>query len=183
MNCATCQSCGCTGTRMSSSSRCSRTPGGSMTSTTPLEARPLVDIVRFLGSIDLVARQRSWEKDRDTLFDRFFEGYRQGLVDPRLSASSSRHRRSAARPGASDTARRFSRGARRKMEPMADVTMKAVVAAIEAFAPVMLRERPEFAPGYFRVVRAGWLQMRSRQRREPENHGPRPGAVRRSCRR
>ena len=32
-----------------------------------------VDIVRFLGSIELVARQRSWEKDRDRLFDRFVE--------------------------------------------------------------------------------------------------------------
>ena len=36
--------------------------------------------------------------------------------------------------------------------------MKAVVAAIEAFARVMLRERPDLAPEYFRVVRAGWLQ-------------------------
>ena len=26
-----------------------------------------IDIVRFLGSIDLVVRQRSWEKDRDSL--------------------------------------------------------------------------------------------------------------------
>jgi len=43
----------------------------------------VVDIVRFLGSIDLVARRRSWEKDRDMLFDRFVEGYKQGLIDPR----------------------------------------------------------------------------------------------------
>ena len=38
--CATCQLCGCTATRMSSSSRCSGMPGGSMTSTTPPEAWP-----------------------------------------------------------------------------------------------------------------------------------------------
>ena len=30
----------------------------------------LIDIVRFLGSIDVAARERSWEKDRDVLFDR-----------------------------------------------------------------------------------------------------------------
>jgi hypothetical protein len=36
--------------------------------------------------------------------------------------------------------------------------MKAVVAAIEGFALVVLRERPDLAPEYFRVVRAGWLQ-------------------------
>src|SRR6266542_2848606 len=29
----------------------------------------VVDIVRFLGSIDLVTRRRAWEKDRNTLFD------------------------------------------------------------------------------------------------------------------
>jgi hypothetical protein len=34
------------------------------------------------GSIDLVARQRSWEKDRDKLFDRFVEGYKRGLTEP-----------------------------------------------------------------------------------------------------
>ncbi len=42
----------------------------------------LVDIVRFLGSIDLAARQRGWTRDRDALVNRFFEGYRQGLSQP-----------------------------------------------------------------------------------------------------
>ena len=86
--------------------------GGSMTSTTPLEARPLIDIVRFLGSIDLVARRRSWEKDRDTLFDRFVEGYKRGLTDPQLSASSARYRSAGYAPRRHRHARRFSRGAR-----------------------------------------------------------------------
>ena len=44
------------------------------------------------------------------------------------------------------------------MKPLADVTMKAVVAAIEAFARVVLRDRPDLTPEYFRVVRAGWFQ-------------------------
>src|SRR5262245_5669868 len=42
----------------------------------------VVDIVRFLGSIDLVARRRSWEKDHNRLFDRFVAGYKRGLTDP-----------------------------------------------------------------------------------------------------
>ena len=41
----------------------------------------IVDILRFLGSIDLATRQRSWERDRRALFDRFFEGYRRGLTE------------------------------------------------------------------------------------------------------
>ena len=117
----------------------------------------VVDIVRFLGSIDLVARRRSWEKDRDTLFDRFVEGYKQGLIDPRylppppdivgrLRAQAPRTRASLLAWGES------------KMQPMADASMKAVVAGMEVVARIMQRERPDLAPEYFRVVRAGWLQ-------------------------
>ena len=36
--------------------------------------------------------------------------------------------------------------------------MKAVLAAVQAFASIMVRERPDLAPEYFRVVRAGWVQ-------------------------
>ena len=36
---------------------------------------------RFLGSVELVARQRGWSR-LDRLFDRFFEGYRRGLEEP-----------------------------------------------------------------------------------------------------
>ena len=78
-----------------------------------------VDIVRFLGSIDLVARQRSWEKDRDRLFDRFVEGYKRGspahicLLRPTSCASYA--------PGASDT-RGVSCVGETKMKPLADVT-------------------------------------------------------------
>ena len=42
----------------------------------------MIDIVRFLGSVDLVSRRRSWEKDRGRVSDRFVEGYRRGLVEP-----------------------------------------------------------------------------------------------------
>src|SRR4051812_45918806 len=41
-----------------------------------------VDIVRFLGSIDLATRQRGWTRDRDAIWDRFFDGYRRGLSNP-----------------------------------------------------------------------------------------------------
>ena len=42
----------------------------------------LVDIVRFLGSIDLAARHRGWTRDRDALVNRFFDGYHHGLSQP-----------------------------------------------------------------------------------------------------
>jgi hypothetical protein len=117
----------------------------------------VVDIVRFLGSIDLVTRRRSWEKDRDTLFDRFVEGYKQGLIDPRYLppppdiVGRLRAQAPATRPA-------LLAWGETKMKPLADVTMKALVAAVEAFARVVLLERPELTPEYFRVVRAGWFQ-------------------------
>ena len=114
----------------------------------------VVDIVRFLGSIDLAARQRSWEKDRDRLFDRFVEGYKRGLAEPhylppppdiigRLRAQAPPTRAALLAWGES------------KMQPLGDTSMKAVVAGIEAVARVILRERPDLTPEYFRVVRAG----------------------------
>src|SRR4051812_45707229 len=41
-----------------------------------------IDIVRFMGSIDLATRQRGWTDARGALWDRFLEGYRRGLSDP-----------------------------------------------------------------------------------------------------
>jgi Uncharacterized protein conserved in bacteria (DUF2252) len=114
----------------------------------------VVDIVRFLGSIDLAARQRSWEKDRDRLFDRFVEGYKRGLAEPHYLPPPPDiigRLRAQARP----TRAAFLAWGESKMQPLGDTSMKAVVAGIEAVARVILRERPDLTPEYFRVVRAG----------------------------
>jgi Uncharacterized protein conserved in bacteria (DUF2252) len=117
----------------------------------------VVDIVRFLGSIDLVARRRSWEKDRNTLFDRFVEGYKRGLIDPRYLppppdiVGRLRAQAPATRPA-------LLAWGESKMQPLADTSMKAVVAAMEAVARVVLRERTDLTPEYFRVIRAGSLK-------------------------
>ena len=44
------------------------------------------------------------------------------------------------------------------MQPLTDASMKALAAAMEAFSQIMLRERPDLGPEYFRVVRAGSIQ-------------------------
>jgi len=117
----------------------------------------VIDIARFLGSIDLIARQRSWENDRDKLFDRFVEGYKRGLTEPEyLPPPPDVVRR--LRAGAPATRAALLAWGESKMQPLADGSMKAVVAAIEAFAQLMLRERPDLGPEYFRVVRAGSVQ-------------------------
>jgi hypothetical protein len=118
----------------------------------------VVDIVRFLGSIDLVARRRSWEKDRNTLFDRFVEGYKRGLADPRyLPPPPDIVARLRAQAPATRAA--LLAWAESKMQPLRETSMKAVVAGMEAVARVVLRERPDLAPEYFRVIRAGSVKL------------------------
>ena len=114
----------------------------------------VVDIVRFLGSIDLAARQRSWEKDRDRLFDRFVEGYKRGLAEPHYLPPPP-DIIGRLRAQAPPTRAAFLAWGESKMQPLGDMSMKAVVAGIEAVARVMQRERPDLTPEYFRVVRAG----------------------------
>jgi len=114
----------------------------------------VVDIVRFLGSIDLVARRRSWEKDRDVLFDRFVEGYKRGLTDPRY-APPPPNIVGRLRAQAPATRAALLAWGESKMQPLGDTSMKAVIAAMEAVARVVLRERSDLTPEYFRVVRAG----------------------------
>ncbi len=117
----------------------------------------VIDIVRFLGSIDLVARQRSWKNDREKLFDRFVDGYKRGLTEPDYLPAPPDivHRLRSQTPA---TRSKLLVWAESKMQPLPDPAMKAVVAAIDAFARVVLRERSDLAPDYFRVVRAGSVQ-------------------------
>jgi hypothetical protein len=117
----------------------------------------VVDITRFLGSIDLVARLRSWEKDREKLFDRFVEGYKRGLLEPEYLPPPPAivYRLRAQAPA---TRAAFLAWAESKMQPLPDPAMKAVVAGIEAFARIELHERPDLPPGYFRIVRAGLVR-------------------------
>jgi hypothetical protein len=117
-----------------------------------------VDIVRFLGSIDLATRQRGWTRDRDRLWNRFFEGHRRGLSEPEY------------RPPVPDLVRRLRQQAphtratflawgEKQMQPMEQARLRSVVAGMETFDRLVRRERTDLAPGYFAVIRAGWLRI------------------------
>jgi uncharacterized protein DUF2252 len=118
----------------------------------------LVDMVRFLGSVDLTLRRRHWSRSREALFDRFFAGFRKGLAEPdhrtpqpaivgRLRARLPRSRAA------------FLEWGEAQMQPMPEASVKAVVAAMNAFSRAVHAERPDLPPGYLTVVRAGWLRM------------------------
>jgi hypothetical protein len=120
--------------------------------------RTYIDIVRFLGSIDLATRQRGWTGDREKLWDRFLEGYRLGLSNPDY------------RPREPDIVRQLRRQApmtraaylawgESLMQPMDEATSKSVTQGMEEFDRLVRRERPQLAAGYFAVVRTGWLRI------------------------
>jgi hypothetical protein len=116
-----------------------------------------VDIVRFLGSIELAAWGRGWSRDRDRLFDQFFAGYRRGLSDPSYQpAEPDVVRRIRADQSGRDT---FFSWAESKMEPMSAPAMSGIVASLKAFGDALRAERPDVRVGYFTVVRAGLLRM------------------------
>jgi uncharacterized protein DUF2252 len=119
----------------------------------------LVDIVRFLGSIDLAARRRGWSQERDRMFDRFLAGYRRGLSEPSYQPPEPEivGVLRAQAPGLTNEA--FLEWAEKKMEPMPPAQMKAVIAAMAIFTEVVRQEQPDLPDGYFNVLHAGWLHM------------------------
>jgi hypothetical protein len=118
----------------------------------------LVDIVRFLGSVDIALRRRDWSRSREAVFDRFFAGYRRGLAEPDYRppqpAIVGRLRKQAPQSRAA-----FLEWGETQLQPMGEANVKAVVAGMEALARVVHAERPDLPPGYLTVTRAGWLRM------------------------
>jgi hypothetical protein len=117
-----------------------------------------IDVVRFLGSLDLAARQRGWIHDREALWNRFFAGARRGLSNPNYQ------------PPEPDIVRRLRKQtpvartaylawADKQMQPMDEARLKLVAAAMQAIDRLVREERPNLAPGFFTVVHAGWLHM------------------------
>ncbi len=118
-----------------------------------------VDITRFLGSIDLAARRRGWTRDRDRLFDRFFEGYRRGLADGAFQPAEPDIVRWVRSQNPAPSRDEFLAWAETKMAPMPEVSMNGLLASMIVFSRLVRHERPELAEDYFQVIRAGWLQM------------------------
>ena len=89
-----------------------------------------IDIVRFLGSLDLASRQRGWLRARDRLWTRFFDGYRLGLSDPdfrpREPQIVGRLRQQAPKGAAA-----YLEWGERQMQPLDDAHSTAIVIGME----------------------------------------------------
>jgi len=117
-----------------------------------------VDVVRFLGSIDLATRQRGWTSDRDALWRRFFEGYYRGLSEVDYRPPEPDIVREL-RQQAPLTRAAFLAWGEQQMQPMDEGQSKSIISGVEALERLIRVERPDLAPGYFAVVRAGWLHI------------------------
>jgi hypothetical protein len=119
----------------------------------------VVDISRFLGSIDLAVRRRGWTPDRDRLFDRFFDGYRRGLSDASYQPPEPDIVRWLKVQHPPPTREAFLAWAETKMSPVPEATLNALIASMAVFAELVQRERRDLPDGYFGVLHAGWLHM------------------------
>jgi len=119
-----------------------------------------VDVVRFLGSIDVATRERGWTRDRDRLWNRFFEGYRLALSHPDTQPGEPGIVRELRRQAPITRAAYLAWG-ERQMQPMDDAQTTRIITGMVEFDRLMRGEgeRPDLAPGYFAVKRAGWLRM------------------------
>jgi hypothetical protein len=117
-----------------------------------------IDLVRFLGSIDLVSRRRGWTGDRNRLFDQFFDGYTRALSDPAFMPPDPavvKRLRGRAVP----TRVAFLAWGESLMAPLTAAEEARATHSLALFANLMQELHPQFDSDYFRPKRLGRLQM------------------------
>jgi uncharacterized protein (DUF2252 family) len=118
----------------------------------------VIDLVRFLGSIELAAAARDWRGSTGTLSDRFLEGYRKGLADqhylPPEPAVVQRLRPERARSVAD-----FLAFAESAMLPFNRQDRVAIDASIRRFDRLLRSVNPNLPSRYLRVKKQGWVRV------------------------
>jgi uncharacterized protein (DUF2252 family) len=118
----------------------------------------VVDIVRFLGSLELTARNRGWDSSLSAISDAFFEGYRRALDHPDylppIPAVAARLRAAPARPPAA-----FLAWAESLMEPANPSERARFDDAWRTLETDAARYNPAFTPAFLRVRKVGWLRL------------------------
>ena len=132
------------------------------------EGPAVIDLVRFIGSIRVAARDRGWSEQIDHITDEFLRGYQRGLNDP------------AFRPGVPGfvTRLRQQRQVRTQVEflswaeglmtPVPADVERATRKGLELLAARAATGESRQPPGYFTVKRIGALQMGVGSRRLPK---------------
>jgi hypothetical protein len=121
------------------------------------EGPSVIDLVRFLGSLDLAARRRGWEADIDALFDEFFRGYRTALRDPAYVPATPMVVKRL-RPKTTRGQKEFLDWAVSLMEPVNEEVVRRTQESLALLATLIGSVRP-VERGYFTLKKMGQLRL------------------------
>jgi uncharacterized protein (DUF2252 family) len=131
------------------------------------EGPAIIDLVRFIGSLDLAARDRGWADRTDHIVDEFLRGYRRGLEHPGYMPDTpalvTRFRR---KPVPERTA--FLGWAEGLMIPAPAEIDRQAREALALLAAQAAKEAPALPSTYFRVKRIGGFRLGIGSRRLPK---------------
>jgi uncharacterized protein (DUF2252 family) len=118
----------------------------------------IIDIVRFLGSLELAAAQRGWTASLPQTIDAFLAGYRQGLENPSYlppdPAVVVRIRGAAVR-----SQEAFLSWTDSLMQPLAGEELARADTIWRRVSAVASDVDPAFTPEFMALKKVGWLRM------------------------
>lgn len=118
----------------------------------------LVDITRFLGSLELATAQRGWQSSLPRIVDGFFAGYRRALEDPSyMPPDSAVVTRIRAQP--TKSAAEFLSWADALMEPLSAGDLRQLARSWSQVEDFAARTNPEATPAFLQRKGVGWLHM------------------------
>jgi hypothetical protein len=117
-----------------------------------------IDIIRFLGSVDVVLRERGWERHREALFDGFFTAYRRAL-DRRGFQPPAPSVVGVLRGRTARTHEQFMAWGESLMEPLSPASLRVTERAMQVFGELIRDERPELPAGFLTLKRAGRIRL------------------------
>ena len=131
------------------------------------EGPAVIDLVRFIGSLDLAARDRGWPDRTDQMVSELLRGYRQGLENPgfmpRTPSLVARLRRKPVRDRAA-----FLAWAEGLMIQVPSSIARQAREALALLAEHAAKERPDLPAAYFRVKKIGGFRLGIGSRRVPK---------------
>ncbi len=118
----------------------------------------VIDLVRFVGSLELAAQRRGWGADLNTAIDRFFRGYRTALADetflPPMPSVVAR-----LRPEVKRDPETFLEWADSLMRPVPPDALARASQGLALFAQFIATTRPDLSPEQFTLKKIGRLEM------------------------
>lgn len=118
----------------------------------------ILDLMRFSVSLRLACLENGWQEKAAAVIDTFLAAYRMALAVPDFEAPEPRIA-GVIRAGFSYDKPAYFRWAESNMEPISPELQDSLFSAMQPYIEMMLAENPDFAAGYFQIVRAGRLRM------------------------